>query len=356
MNCIILWNIINLMDGEASWFFTFLLVLTVAAITTHAWRWLCTSLQKKFLEKNELIKNAAVQASLFPVVCYIWFISAVQCVDLISDRFFTESLSGGLKYIFSISAVLLVGWFLLRLNHNIRQVLLERSRNREIALDPGKVYGICKLASVIIIVLIIILLMEVTGVSVNTLIAFGGISGLAIAFASQEIIANFFGGIMIHVNQPFQLGDLISLPNSSIEGTVEEIGWYETILRSKDKQPIYIPNALFSKAYVINGQRRTHRRVLENISIRHKDLTQVPAIVQDMRTFLEQHKAVDTSQNIMVYIDKVATCSIDLTISCLSTSISEPQFLRFRDEVLLQAAQIIKAHDAEIAIPVLKNI
>ncbi len=344
------------MDGEASWFFSFLFTLTIAAVTTHAWRWLCTSLQNKFLEKNELIKNAAIQASLFPLICYIWFITAVQCLDLISDHFFSESLSGDLKYVFSISAVLVVGWFLLRLNHNIRLVLLERSKRGEIALDPGKVYGIGKLASVIIVILVVILLMDVTGVSVNTLIAFGGISGLAIAFASQEIIANFFGGIMIHINQPFQLGDLISLPNASIEGAVEDIGWYETVLRSKDKQPIYIPNALFSKAYVVNSHRRTHRRVNENISVRHKDLAQVPAIVNVLREYLEKHKLVDKSQNIMVYIDKVAPTSVDLTISCLSTTTSEPLFLQFRDEVLIKAAQIIKEHDAEIAIPVLKNL
>ncbi len=347
----LLWNVINLLDGEASWFLTFLLILTLAAVSTHAWRWLCTSLQKKFIQNNEPIKNATIQASLLPVSCYIWFLTAIQTIDLISDRFFSESFTHGLKYVIGVSAVALMSWFLLRVNQNIRLVLLDRSKKHEIALDPGKVYGLAKLVSVIILVLTAIFLMEVTGVSVNTLIAFGGISGLALAFASQEIIANFFGGIMIHVNQPFALGDLISLPNSSLEGTVEEIGWYETILRSRDKQPIYIPNALFSKAYVINGQRRTHRRINEKISMRHQDLELSPAIIEDIRSFLLKHPLCDASYPVLVYIEQIGSSGVDLHITALSTAVNEQEFLRFRDALLIQSAVVIKAHGAEFSVP-----
>lgn len=348
---ILLWNVINLFDGEAGWFLTFLFILAIAETATHAWRWLCAKLQKKFLQNGELIKNATIQASLLPVTCLIWFLTAIQSIDLVSDRLFSETFTSGLKFIVSVSLVAFISWFLLRINQNIRVVLLDRSKRREIALDPGKVYGLAKLVSVVILVISAILLMEVTGVSVNTLIAFGGISGLALAFASQEIVANFFGGIMIHVNQPFALGDMISLPNASLEGTVEEIGWYETCLRSRDKQPIYIPNALFSKAYVINSQRRTHRRVNEKISIRHQDLDLSPAIIDDIRSFLEKHPSVDTSYPILVYIDQVGSAAVELHITVLSTAVDEPEFLRFRDSLLVKAASIIRAHGAEFSVP-----
>ncbi len=352
MSALLLWNVINLIDGEASWFLTFLLILAVAAVSTHAWRALCTHLQKKFIGRNELLKNAAIQASLLPVSCYIWFVAAIQSLDLVSDRFLSESFANGLKFVFTISAVLIMGWFLLRVNHNMRQVLLQKSKKQEIALDPGKVYGLAKLASIVILLVMALLLMEVTGVSVTTLIAFGGISGLALAFASQEIIANFFGGIMIHINQPFCLGDYISLPNSNLDGTVEEIGWYETCLRSKDKQPIYIPNALFSKAYVINGSRRSHRQINEKIAIRHQDLPKTRALLDEIRSWLQGHEAVEASHRVLVHIAQVGPYGVDITINCLSDVIDESQFLQFRDDFLVHVASVIKAHGAEIAIPV----
>lgn len=359
MSQLLLWNVINLLDGEASWFLTFLVILTLAAVANHFWRWLSTKLQKKYTQKHELIKKSTIQAATLPVSCYIWFVAAVQTLDLISDRFVSESFTNGLKYLFTISAVLIVGWFLLRINVNIRSVLLERSRNQEIGLDPGKIHGLAKLISVIVVLVMAIVLMDVTGVSLTALVAFGGISGLALAFASQEIIANFFSGIMIHINQPFALGDLISLPTHSIEGTVEEIGWYETCIRSKDKQPIYIPNALFSKAYVINGQRRSHRRINEKISIRHQDLALATPIINEIRHYLSQHEGVDTSQSILVYIDQVSSAAVELHITCLSEYINEAAFLHFRDELIIKAISVIQAHGAEFSIPVeavVKNI
>ncbi len=348
---VLLWSIINLLDGEASWFLSFLLLLTIASVATHALRWLSAKLQERFTQNNELIKNAALQASVLPLSCYIWFVTAILCMDLLSDHFLSETFTTGLKIIFSISGVLFLLWFLLRVNSNIRHVLLERSKKREIALDPGQVHSLTKLASVVILLLGAILLMEVTGVSFTTLIAFGGISGLAIAFASQEVIANFFGGIMIHINQPFAMGDLIHLPNANLEGTVEEIGWYETRLRSKDKQPIYIPNALFSKAYVINSSRRSHRQIHEKISIRHEDLPKAQSIVAAIRTYLQENRSVDSSQKNLVYIAQIGTYSIDITINCLSTYIDETQFLKFRDELIVHAVSIVNAQGAELAIP-----
>lgn len=352
MFSLLLWNVINLLDGEARWFLTFLFILALAATVTHTWRWLCNRLHNKFLESNAYIKDAAIKAALTPVSFYIWFLTATQCVDLISDRFFSESLADYLRIVISVSLVGTIGWFLLLLQRNITAALIEKSRKREIALDPGKVDGIAKLIYVLIIVIIVLLLMEVTGVSIAALLTFGGISGLAIAFASQEIISNFFGGFMILIIQPFSTGDRIKLPGSDLDGYVEEIGWYETRLRSLDKQPIYVPNALFSKAYVINSTRRTHRRIEEKLSLRHLDLTKAEQILQTIRTYLVSSPDIDSSSAVLVNIEQIAAGTVDISLRALSPIIDEAKFFFFRDKVFLKVAEIITAHGAEIALPV----
>ncbi len=346
------WNVINLLDGEAGWFLAFLAILSFASILSHGWRWLSQKLTSDYTP----IKNGWVQASILPVSCLIWFVAVVSILDLLSDRLLSESFSTGLKPFFCIAVVLLVGWFLLRANHNMRHILLEQSRRHEIALDPGKVFGLTKLASVVIVVLVAILLMDILGVGLNTLIAFGGISGLALAFAAQEVIANFFGGIMIHVNHPFSVGDTISLPNSGIDGIVEDIGWYETILRSKDGQPIYIPNALFSKAYVINGTRRSHRQASEKISIRHEDIGEAINVVEDIRSYLQNHPSVAEPHKVLVYIDQIGPASVDVMFSCTSDCIEEAKFLKFRDEVFVQAVNLLQKRGCELAVPIEKIV
>lgn len=351
MAFITLWNPINLVDGEAHWFLVFLLILTVAASVTHFWRWCCTHFSQKFQVKNQHIRAAAIRASFTPVVFYVWFVAFIQAIDLISDHFFSQSLSNEIKLLLSASAVLTAAWFLFRMKNNIAEVLLQKSQNKEIGLDHGKVYGMTKLFSVLIVIITVLLLLEVTGVSLNALIAFGGISGLAFAFASQEIISNFFGGIMIHIVQPFALGDNIVLPSSSMEGVVEEIGWYETRLRSKEMQPIYIPNSLFSKAFVINNGRRSHRRIAEKFSIRHEDLPKAFGIITDIRNFLIGYEAIDNNKRMNVYIENLATYSLDIGVSALTTTIDETEFFAVRDSVLSKAYEIIYQHGAEITLP-----
>src|SRR5437868_2604405 len=87
--------------------------------------------------------------------------------------------------------ILIFGWVLLKMKTTLIRKLLKDS------IDQGKIDAVNKVTSLLVFFLIGMLLLEQTGSSINTLLAFGGISGLAIAFASQQIIANFFGGIQI---------------------------------------------------------------------------------------------------------------------------------------------------------------
>ncbi len=52
--------------------------------------------------------------------------------------------------------------------------------------------------------------------------AAGGIGGLAIGFAAKDILANFFGGVTVFIERPFNIGDWIIISEKGIEGTVEE--------------------------------------------------------------------------------------------------------------------------------------
>jgi MscS family membrane protein len=346
------WNPIHLIDGEAGWFLSFLLVITAAAVATRLWRWLCAKLQAAFQEKSQPLKDAAIGALEKPFTYYIWFLALLKSVDLVMDKFLSESFSKEISLLLKISLVVFFSWFLIRLKRSIMDCLLKKSVAKEIGVQPGKIHVFGKLISALFTVIVILLLMEVTGVSMSTLIAFGGLSGLGIAFASQEIIANFFSGIMVHVVEPFAVGETISLPSSSIEGKVEEIGWYETRLSNPDKQPIYVPNSLFSKAYVVNSTRRTHRRIVEKLSLRHEDLPQIKPIIDEIRAYLLQEPSIDATDKFLVNIDTIGPYSIDISIITLSFFIDEKKFFLFRDEMLLKVLSIIKRHGAQIAIPV----
>jgi small-conductance mechanosensitive channel len=69
-----------------------------------------------------------------------------------------------------------------------------------------------------------------------------GIGSVAIGFAFQNILQNFLAGILLLVNEPFQLGDLISV--TGIEGNVHDIQARATVVTTKEGRQVVIPNAV----------------------------------------------------------------------------------------------------------------
>ncbi|HHA2072156.1 TPA: mechanosensitive ion channel family protein, partial [Enterobacter ludwigii] len=79
------------------------------------------------------------------------------------------------------------------------------------------------------------------GMSFSGLLAFGGIGGIAVGMAGKDILSNFFAGIMLYFDRPFNIGDWIRSPDRNIEGVVAEIGWRLTKVMTFENRPMYIP-------------------------------------------------------------------------------------------------------------------
>ncbi len=353
---LLLWSVVNLIDGEAEWFIRLLAYLTVATVITYILKKGSDILLHHFHQSNKQMTMAVLRAISRPFGFYFWFLVVAESIDLVADRFLSLEFHTEVKLVLGIGAIFALSWFFLRLKKNVLEVVIERKRHLEGHYDIGRVYAFSKLISIFIVMVTGILLMEITDQNIKTIIAFGGISGLAFAFASQEIIANFFWGIMLYINQPFGVGDDILLPDSNIEGTVEYIGWYQTRIRSQDKRPIYIPNTLISKVFVINSSRMTHRRLNIQLSIRHEDLSKAPAIIEGIEEYLLAHPAIDSSQDSLVNISAVSLYSTDISIKALSNYTGEREFLRLRDEVIVKAVSLIHEHKAQLALPVQETI
>jgi small-conductance mechanosensitive channel len=76
---------------------------------------------------------------------------------------------------------------------------------------------------------------------IETVLAVGASIGIAIGFASQDILKNIFGGFIIILDRPFQVGDKIEV--NSHYGEVMEIGLRSTRIVTPDDSVVSIPNA-----------------------------------------------------------------------------------------------------------------
>ena len=159
--------------------------------------------------------------------------------------------------------IVLFAWFINRFIYASELNLADKEFYDE-PFDPATLSAISKLLRMSVVITTGLVIMQSFGYSVSGILAFGGIGGIAVGFAAKDLLANFFGGLMIYLDRPFAEGDWIRSPDQNIEGTVENIGWRLTRIRTFDQRPLYVPNSIFTHISVENPQRMRNRRIYEN--------------------------------------------------------------------------------------------
>jgi MscS family membrane protein len=311
---------------------------------------LLIKLRNRFSAQNHLWSWGFVVALPKPLNFLVWYIAAICTVDTISSGFFDFHLMN-IHALLDVGLVLFLGWFLLRLNKKICLAMMDKSRENLLEMTPGKLDLLSKLTTVCILFFTLFLLMEVTGRSVQTLIAFGGIGGLALAFASQQMISNFFGGLMIYITHPFTIGEWVNLPERKIEGHVEEIGWYLTRIRNFEKRPIYVPNSVFTQTIVITPSRMSHERFHNKIGLRYHAINVVKPIIDEIKLLLLNHPSIDQNLNVDVFFTGFGASTLDIDISAYIAKTKGIQFSALKQELFFKIADIVKQHGAELATP-----
>ena len=249
-----------------------------------------------------------------------------------------------------VGIVVLLAWFATRIVSNV-QNSMQDARYQDHPWDASIANGIGRLLRVSIIIVTALVVLQSLGISVSGVLAFGGIGGLAVGFAAQDLLANYFGFLMILFKQPFKEGDWISSPDREIEGTVEEIMVLTTTIRTFDKRPLHIPNSVFTNLIVENPSQMDNRRIKETIGVRYDDINVLPSILEDIRQLLRNHDAIDTDQTLMVNLLSFGSSSVDFWIYTFTKTKVWTEFHEIKESILFEIAGIIERHGAEIAFP-----
>ncbi|MCB1982213.1 MAG: mechanosensitive ion channel family protein, partial [Rhodoferax sp.] len=218
-------------------------------------------------------------------------------------------------------------------------------------VDHTTIDALVKLARLVTVVVAVISAAQTLGFQIAGLLALGGVGGIAVGFAAKDILANFFGGLTIYLDRPFGVGEWIRSPDKSIEGTVEYISWRHTRIRAFNKNPIYVPNAVFTSIVVENPSRMSHRRIKETIGLRYDDFAVVAPIVDEIRAMLQVHEGIDATQTLIVNFNQFGASSLDIMVYTFTKTTVWVEYHHVKQDVLLKIGEIIERHGAEIAFP-----
>ena len=132
----------------------------------------------------------------------------------------------------------------------------------------------------------ILIVLQNMGVNVFSLLAGLGLGGLAFALAAKDTAANLFGSIMILTDRPFKIGDWVKM--DGVEGTVEEIGFRSTRVRTFYNSLITIPNATIANVQIDNLGVRQYRRTTATLGVTYDtSMEKMNQFVEGIRKIIE---------------------------------------------------------------------
>ena len=298
---------------------------------------------RKTLKSGSLWDDALLHALMGPTSALIWVMGITFAADVVEFQFTAQ--------VRELVIILFVTWTIAKFISFVETNIILSAENSGKRIDKTTAHAITQVLRISVVISGFLVGLHTIGINISAVLAFGGIGGIAIGFAAKDLLANFFVGLMIFLDRPFSVGDWVRSPDKEIEGTVENIGWRLTRIRTFDKRPLYIPNSTFATISVENPSRMTNRRIYETIGLRYADVDKLDAILKDIKEMLVSHPEIDTGHTLMVNFNSFAASSVDFFIYTYTKTIDWQEFHQIKQDVLLKVANIIEEHGAEIALP-----
>lgn len=335
--------------GSHDWAVLVFIVVFTMMLLNYFLHKLYGRLEQRAAKTRNLWDDALLWAASRPSHFFILAVGT-RLVCKIMEPMLDAAINDVAAPLFTVAFIAIVIWFLIRLIARVEELLKTPGRTRK-EVDPTTVTAIARLLRLSVLITGVLVVAQSLGISISGVLAFGGIGGIAIGFAAKDLLANFFGGLMLYLDRPFSVGDWVRSPDRDIEGIVEHIGWRLTLIRTFDKRPLYVPNSMFTSIVLQNPSRMTHRRIYETMGVRYDDVEKLPAIIADVRQMLVDHPEIDSSQTLIVNFNTYGASSLDFFVYAHTVTTNWIKYHEVKQDVLLRVADVVLGHGAEFAFP-----
>lgn len=252
-----------------------------------------------------------------------------------------------LNFVVAVAGV----WGAYRLIDVVAAGLAQRAARTETKVDDLLVPLVRKTAKVFIAAMGLVFVAETMELSISGLLAGVGLGGLAFALAAQDTVKNLFGSLTVVVDRPFQVGDWVVI-DGGVEGTVEEVGFRSTRIRTFYDSLVTLPNALLLTCKVDNmGARRYRRwRTMLSISLDTPPDT-VEAFCEGIRELVRQHP-MTRKDYFQVWLNAYSASSLDVMLYIFHQVPDWTSELRERQRLMLDILRLARAMNVRLARPV----
>lgn len=195
-----------------------------------------------------------------------------------------------------------------------------------------------------IVLLALLIILPTIGFKLSGLLVAGGIVGIAVGFASQNIIGNLLSGLFLFFERPIKIGNGVSVEGAV--GIVEDIRIMSTTIRQYDGLCVRVPNQKVFNATITNFVSHAARRFDYVVGIRYSD--SADKAIQIIKDLLHGHPFALANPEPLVFVDNLGDNAVNILVRCWAPT---EEWYNVKTELLLGIKQALEADGIEIAFP-----
>ncbi len=298
--------------------------------------------KKQWLEKEQLDQAMIPCRSVFALIgAYL----ALSILGWTANPLITHGLR--------IAVIGLVAWILVRFWDASAELLLDANEllGKQLNLNLSKtLMSFLRMAvKVIIIIFAALAILAETGTDVTALVTGLGLGGLTFALAAQDTASNLFAGVVILLDRPFAVEDYIETPD--VEGTVEEITFRSTRIRTLTNAQIVVPNNVLTSKPITNWSRLEKRRVTATLKLEYGcSSQQISRCIERITALLEESPLV-VEDSVCVYFEGFIDSSLVINILYYTRETAWAAHMKVRESLNLQIMAIVEEEGCSFAFP-----
>jgi len=262
---------------------------------------------------------------------------------------FLEKSNELLIHILKSGVIFMISWGLYNLSSASSVLFFKIKKKYHMNIDNILIPLFSRALRIVIIAISFSIIAQEFGYDVNGFVAGLGIGGLAFALAAKDALANMFGGIIIITEKPFTIGDWVLTP--SVEGTIEDISFRSTKVRTFAQALVTVPNATLSNEPITNWSKMGKRQITFNLTLAYDTPREkIETVVRQVEYLLKNHPEIHP-ETIFVNFDDYKEYGIDIFLYFFTKTTDWGYYLKVKEEINLHIYDLLESENIMIALP-----
>ncbi len=336
-----------LMFSKGQWL-GFLVVFVLAILALSLVRYLTTlyirDMVKKesldFKEKDHYKATLPFGLLAFSLVC----MGGVRVLELDLEAF--EVLVRAFYILIALTSV----WTAVKIVDLISMHFKKIAKDTHNKFDDVLVPMLSKTAKVLVVAFGTILVAHSLTFDIGSILAGLGIGGVAVALAAKDTISNLFGSVTVIMDRPFLIGDYVIL-DKGLEGTVEEVGFRSTRLRTPHQSLVSLPNNVLANMAIDNYGMRGSRRFRIFLQMEYSTpIDKLEEFCERLRYMCKIHPLIDPN-NAQIYINDMTDKSVNILLNVFFRTTVGDVELEERHKLIVEILKLAKEIGVRFAFP-----